>query len=194
MHPLAVASVDAQDLNRLVVCRAEPVRQSGVELGDFAGTHRDVVLAEDQAHLSGQHVQPFVALVGSKLAVSFRRPVPVGEPLTVRAEVKKETRRAVDIHGEVLDSAGTLLADAEGTFVVMPEQRRRELERRYGRARTKPAPEATGEDERRLEERSDYSRIDEAFTKVREAVAAEEKQREQEEGPLFSRAERGVRT
>ena len=132
--------------------------------------------------------------VTARLAVSFRRPVPVGEPLTVRAEVKKETRRAVDIHGEVLDSAGTLLADAEGTFVVMPEQRRRELERRYGRARTKPAPEATGEDERRLEERSDYSRIDEAFTKVREAVAAEEKQREQEEGPLFSRAERGVRT
>ena len=83
--------------------------------------------------------------------------------------MKKETRRAVDIHGELLDSAGTLLADADGTFVVMPEQRRRELERRY-------------------------SRIDEAFTKVREAVAQEEKQRDQGEGPLFSRAERGVRT
>ena len=107
--------------------------------------------------------------VTARLAVSFRRPVPVGEPLTVRAEVKKETRRAVDIHGELLDSAGTLLADADGTFVVMPERRRHELERRY-------------------------SRIDEAFTKVREAVAQEEKQRDQGEGPLFSRAERGVRT
>ena len=107
--------------------------------------------------------------VTARLAVSFRRPVPVGEPLTVRAEVKKETRRAVGIHGELLDRAGTLLADADGTFVVMPEQRRRELERRY-------------------------SRIDEAFTSVREAVAQEEKQRDQGEGPLFSRAERGVRT
>jgi len=91
--------------------------------------------------------------VTTKLAVSFRRPVPVDEPLTVRADVRKETRRAVDIHGEVTDRAGAVLAEADGTFVVMPEERRRELERRY-------------------------SRIAEAFTKVREAVAAEETHRE----------------
>ena len=88
--------------------------------------------------------------VTTKLAVSFRRPVPVGEPLTVRAQVRRQTRRAVEIIGEVIDRAGALLAEAEGTFVVMPEERRRELERRY-------------------------SRIDEAFAKVRDAVAAEEK-------------------
>jgi uncharacterized protein (TIGR00369 family) len=91
--------------------------------------------------------------VTTKLAVSFRRPVPVGEPLTVRADVRKQTHRAVEIHGEVFDGAGALLAGADGTFVVMPEERRRELERRY-------------------------SRIDEAFAKVRDAVAAEERQKE----------------
>jgi uncharacterized protein (TIGR00369 family) len=91
--------------------------------------------------------------VTAKLGVSFRRPVPVGEPLTVRAEVRKQTHRAVEIHGEVLDRNSALLADADGTFVVMPEERRRELERRY-------------------------SRIDEAFAKVRAAVAAEEKLKE----------------
>jgi hypothetical protein len=67
--------------------------------------------------------------------------------------VTKQTRRAVDIRGEVRDGAGALLAEADGTFVVMPADRRRALERRY-------------------------SRIDEAFAKVREAVAAEEKQGE----------------
>ena len=91
--------------------------------------------------------------VTAKLAVSFRRPVPVGETLAVSAELTKQTRRAVDIRGEVRDGAGALLAEADGTFVVMPADRRRALERRY-------------------------SRIDEAFAKVREAVAAEEKQGE----------------
>ena len=93
--------------------------------------------------------------VTGKLSVSFRRPVPVGEPLIVSAEVKKQTPRAVEIHGEVADSTGALLADADGLFLVMPEDRRRELERRY-------------------------SRIDEAFERVREAVAEEEKQERRE--------------
>jgi KUP system potassium uptake protein len=51
MHPFAVAAVNAQDLDRLAVRGAEPVRHAGVELGDFAWSHGDVVLAEDQAHL-----------------------------------------------------------------------------------------------------------------------------------------------
>jgi len=92
--------------------------------------------------------------VTGRLAVSFRKPIIVGAPLTVRADVKKETRRAVEIHGEVRDERGVVLADADGTFIVMPEQRRRELERRY-------------------------SRIDEAFAKVREAVAAEEEMKKE---------------
>jgi thioredoxin reductase len=65
--------VDAQDLDRIVVRRTEPVRQSRVELGDFAGPHRDVVLAEDQSHLPGQDVQPLVAVVRPKLTLPFRR-------------------------------------------------------------------------------------------------------------------------
>jgi hypothetical protein len=48
VHPLALGAVDAEDLDRLVSGRAEPVRQPGVELGDLAGLHRDVVLAEDE--------------------------------------------------------------------------------------------------------------------------------------------------
>ena len=105
--------------------------------------------------------------VTAKLAVSFRKPVPVGEELTVTAQVTRETRRAVEIHGEVLDRGGVLLADADGLFLVMPEARRRELERRY-------------------------SRIDEAVAKVREAVAEEERRGHADS--LLGAAEPGVRT
>src|SRR3954469_12935525 len=71
--------------------------------------------------------------VTGRLSVSFRRPVPVGEELTVSASVTKESRRGVEIHGELANGAGQLLADADGLFLVMPEDRRRQLERRYSR-------------------------------------------------------------
>jgi hypothetical protein len=47
VHALAVASVDAEDLDRLVVCWTEPVGQPGVDLRHLAEAHRDVLLAEN---------------------------------------------------------------------------------------------------------------------------------------------------
>ena len=47
-----MAAVDAEDLDKLIIRWAEPVRQLGVELGGFAGSHGDVVLAQDQSHLA----------------------------------------------------------------------------------------------------------------------------------------------
>jgi acyl-CoA thioesterase FadM len=91
--------------------------------------------------------------VTGRITVTFRRPVPVGVELVVTGGVTKETRRAIETHGEVRDAAGALFAEADALFLVMPEDQRRELERRY-------------------------SRIDEAFAKVRAAVDAEEAQRE----------------
>ena len=87
--------------------------------------------------------------VTAKLDVTFRKPVPVGEELVVTGEVHKQGRRAVETRGEVRDHAGALLAEGTGLFVVMPEARRAEMERRY-------------------------TRIDEAFAKVRAAIDAEE--------------------
>ena len=52
VHAFAVTAVDAQDLDRLTVGGAEPMRHPGVELGDFAWPHDDVVLTKDQAHLA----------------------------------------------------------------------------------------------------------------------------------------------
>ena len=90
--------------------------------------------------------------VTARITVTFRQPVNVGDELVVSGLVTKETRRAIETHGEVRDEAGALLAESDATFLVMPEERRKELERRY-------------------------SRIDEAFAKVRAAVEEEEKAR-----------------
>jgi len=90
--------------------------------------------------------------VTARITVTFRQPVNVGDELVISGTVTKETRRAIETHGEVRDAAGTLLAESDATFLVMPEERRKELERRY-------------------------SRIDEAFAKVRAAVELEENER-----------------
>jgi len=47
MHPLPVAAVNAQDLDRLLTRWPEPVWEASVELGDLPRAHRDVVLTED---------------------------------------------------------------------------------------------------------------------------------------------------
>src|SRR5215207_6621295 len=73
VHALAVAAVHAEDLDRLVAGRAEPVRQAGVELGDLARLPRDVVLAQDQPHLAREHVEPLIARVGAEPALPFGR-------------------------------------------------------------------------------------------------------------------------
>ncbi|MGH2450536.1 MAG: PaaI family thioesterase [Candidatus Limnocylindria bacterium] len=88
--------------------------------------------------------------VTTKLNAVFRRPVPVGEELRVVGEVVRDRGRAIEARGTVtLAADGTLLAEASATFLRMPEDRRRELERRYA-----TAPEA--------------------FARVRAAVAEEE--------------------
>jgi thioredoxin reductase len=93
VHPLAVAAVNAQNLNWLVACRPEPVRHARIELRDLARAHRDVVLAEDQPHLAREDVQPLVAFVGAELALSLRRDddLPDREPGRLLRERKDQT-------------------------------------------------------------------------------------------------------
>ena len=88
--------------------------------------------------------------VTARINVSFRLGVPVGEELRVVGEVTRDRGRLIETHG-TLSRAGdeTVLAEADATFLRMPETRRRELERRY-------------------------SRTDEAFARVLAAIEAEE--------------------
>jgi uncharacterized protein (TIGR00369 family) len=88
--------------------------------------------------------------VTARINVTFRQPARVGEVLRVVGEVARRRSRAIETHGTVSRASdGTVLAEADATFLVMPEDRRRELERRY-------------------------SGTDEAFARVRDAVEREQ--------------------
>ena len=70
--------------------------------------------------------------VTARIGVTFRQPVPIGEDLRVVGEITRDRGRVIETHGTVeraLD--GVVLAEAEATFLRMPEDRRRELEQRY---------------------------------------------------------------
>jgi len=92
--------------------------------------------------------------VTAKIRVTFRQPVPIGEELRVVGEVARDRGRVIETHGTVERAEdGTMLAEAEATFLRMPEGRRRELEQRY-------------------------SDTEDAFARVRAAVEREELSRE----------------
>jgi len=70
--------------------------------------------------------------VTARLSVAFRKLVRVGEELRVVGEVAKQRSRAIETHGTVARARdGEVLAEADATFLVMPKERRQELERRY---------------------------------------------------------------
>jgi len=51
------------------------------------------------------------------LKLRFRKSVPIGRPVTVRARVVWRRRNVLGIAAGIHDAAGTLLASAEGSFV-----------------------------------------------------------------------------
>jgi uncharacterized protein (TIGR00369 family) len=92
--------------------------------------------------------------VTAKISVTFRRPVTIGEDLRVVGEIVRDRGRMIETRGTVAYAdSGAILAEADGTFLRMPEVRRRQLEQRY-------------------------SGTDDAFARVRAAVESEERLRE----------------
>jgi uncharacterized protein (TIGR00369 family) len=88
--------------------------------------------------------------VTARMNVTFRQPARVGEELRVVGEVKRQRSRAIDTVGTISRASdGVIVADAQATFLVMSDERRRALERRY-------------------------SATDDAFARVRAAVEREE--------------------
>lgn len=67
----------------------------------------------------------------AKMEVTYRKPVPVGEPLTVMGEVTRDRRRAVEASGELLGPDGTVLASSTGLFIRVSEEQQRAWEARY---------------------------------------------------------------
>jgi uncharacterized protein (TIGR00369 family)/excisionase family DNA binding protein len=73
-----------------------------------------------------------IVAVTARLAITYRRPAPVGEPLRAHGRIVRDRGRLVEAAGEIRDRAGTLLAEATATFVRVGAAERARLERVYG--------------------------------------------------------------
>ena len=60
-------------------------------------------------------------LMTGKLDIRYRRPAPVDQPLRVWGEIRRERQGAVDAVGAVELLDGTVVADARGMFMRLPE-------------------------------------------------------------------------
>ena len=69
--------------------------------------------------------------VTARMSVDFRRPVPSGEELTIRASVTRDRGRAVETAGEIVGPDGAVLATSTGLFIRVSEEQQREWERTY---------------------------------------------------------------
>ena len=69
----------------------------------------------------------------ARMTVDFKRPVALERPVHAEGWVTEVRRRLITTAGRIVDQAtGELLATAEATYVAAPEDRKRELKRRYG--------------------------------------------------------------
>jgi uncharacterized protein (TIGR00369 family) len=73
-----------------------------------------LLLDEAMAYAAGAHGELGMT---ADLKMRFRKSVPVGAPLTVRANVTWRRRNVLGIAASVHDASGTLLASGEGSFV-----------------------------------------------------------------------------
>jgi len=65
--------------------------------------------------------------VTGKLEVRFRKPVPLGKPITVVGEVTRASRRAVEGHGEIHLADGTVAVEAKALYVRLPDAQVEEM-------------------------------------------------------------------
>jgi acyl-coenzyme A thioesterase PaaI-like protein len=69
--------------------------------------------------------------VTGRMEITYRKLVPVGQPLRASAKLVQDRGRAKKVHGEIRDKDGALLASAESLFINIPKEQEMELRRRY---------------------------------------------------------------
>jgi len=71
-------------------------------------------------------------MLSAKLEVRYRKPIPIGEPLTVMGEVVQDRGRLIETRGEIRLSDGCLVAQARGTYIQIPQEMRERMEKELG--------------------------------------------------------------
>ncbi len=73
----------------------------------------------------------------ARLNVRFRKPVPLDRPLRIEAWIVHSRARLIELRAEVRDASGTLLAQGDGTYMVLDSRmagEMSELARKTGRS------------------------------------------------------------
>lgn len=67
-------------------------------------------------------------LVTANLSVRYRKPVPLGKLLTLKGHAERERGKVVFAKGEIYDTDGTLLAEADAVCVEIPPELMRDTD------------------------------------------------------------------
>jgi len=71
-------------------------------------------------------------MVSARLEVRYKKPIPIGEPLTVMGEVVQDRGRLIETQGEIRLKDWSLAAEAKGTYMRVPQEMRERMERELG--------------------------------------------------------------
>jgi uncharacterized protein (TIGR00369 family) len=97
-----------------VLCRASLDAKYQGWRGVVHGGIAMALIDEAMAHAAGFAGHRGVT---ASVNVRFRKPVPVGEPILVRGRVTWHRRNVLGVEAQVLNEAGTVLVQGEGSFV-----------------------------------------------------------------------------
>lgn len=90
----------------------------GMAHGGIISTMLDEVMSWAIIYLKG------VFFVTRKMEIKYIKPVLIGVPLTVRGELREESReRIIHAQAKILDGRGQILSRATGEFVELPPER-----------------------------------------------------------------------
>ena len=80
--------------------------------------------------------------VTARMSVTFKRPVPIGEPIRAEGWIVRARRRLLETEGCIVDGrTGEVLATSTATYIAASEDRKRQLKAKY-RFRVGSAPPA----------------------------------------------------
>jgi len=124
-NPLGLRLSFYEDDDGRVICQFTPRQEYQGYPGWLHGGITTAVLDEV---LGRAAIARGLWAVTAKLEIRYRKPVPLGQPITVQGWLTRTRRRAVEGRGEILLPDGTLAAEAEGVLMAIPEEEQNRLE------------------------------------------------------------------
>ena len=107
-----VPDVDGEGVRAVTTLASEFQGWKSIAHGGIAMALLDEAMAHAAGHAGHRGMT-------ASVNVRFRKPIPIGVPLTLRGHVVWQRRNVLGLEATVSDPSGTLLADGEGKFVSM---------------------------------------------------------------------------